>query len=150
MFYSIKQCFQEIKKKSDKRLLSSMNHIAVIVTVVEVHMALIIIAKFFLCFTKLMTHWRYLCHTNYRGIFFLLIPSPHACRSATAFFKTIIDYTLLDVLKEEPIRVTIKGLRRTFYPPIHHAPTDNSPPEKKMQLEWVYPLFAWLETVARL
>ncbi|XP_044731561.1 echinoderm microtubule-associated protein-like CG42247 isoform X2 [Chrysoperla carnea] len=48
------------------------------------------------------------------------------------------DYTLLEVLKEEPIRVTIRGLRRTFYPPIHHAPVDNSPPEKKMQLEWVY------------
>ncbi|KAK9717160.1 HELP motif [Popillia japonica] len=48
------------------------------------------------------------------------------------------DYTLLEVLKEEPVRVTIKGLRRTFYPPIHHAPMDNSPPEKKMQLEWVY------------
>ncbi|XP_026501587.2 echinoderm microtubule-associated protein-like CG42247 isoform X2 [Vanessa tameamea] len=48
------------------------------------------------------------------------------------------DYTLLEVLKEEPIRVTIRGLRRTFYPPIHHAPIDNTPPEKKMQLEWVY------------
>lgn len=49
------------------------------------------------------------------------------------------DYTLLEVLKEEPVRVTIRGLRRTFYPPIHHAPIDNTPPEKKMQLEWVYP-----------
>ncbi|KAH1003387.1 hypothetical protein HUJ05_011311 [Dendroctonus ponderosae] len=48
------------------------------------------------------------------------------------------DYTLLEVMKEEPIRVTIKGLRRTFYPPSHHAPMDNSPPEKKMLLEWVY------------
>lgn len=36
------------------------------------------------------------------------------------------------------MRVTIRGLRRTFYPPIHHAPMDNTPPEKKMQLEWVY------------
>ncbi|XP_052737703.1 echinoderm microtubule-associated protein-like CG42247 isoform X2 [Bicyclus anynana] len=48
------------------------------------------------------------------------------------------DYTLLEVLKEEPMRVTIRGLRRTFYPPIHHAPIDSSPPDKKMQLEWVY------------
>nr|XP_034840413.1 echinoderm microtubule-associated protein-like CG42247 [Maniola hyperantus] len=48
------------------------------------------------------------------------------------------DYTLLEVLKEEPMRVTIRGLRRTFYPPIHHAPIDNTPPEKKMQLDWVY------------
>ncbi|XP_060529282.1 echinoderm microtubule-associated protein-like CG42247 isoform X2 [Cylas formicarius] len=48
------------------------------------------------------------------------------------------DYTLLEVLKEEPVRVTVKGLRRTFYPPIHHAPMDNTPPEKKMMLEWVY------------
>jgi hypothetical protein len=47
------------------------------------------------------------------------------------------------------VRVTIKGLRRTFYPPIHHAPMDSTPPEKKMQLEWVYPLkFINLETCA--
>ncbi|CAG9829830.1 unnamed protein product [Diabrotica balteata] len=52
------------------------------------------------------------------------------------------DYTLLEVLKEEPVRVTIKGLRRTFYPPVHHAPVDNTPPEKKMALEWVYPLYS--------
>lgn len=50
------------------------------------------------------------------------------------------DYTLLEVLKEEPVRLTIKGLRRTFYPPLHHAPMDNTPPERKMLLEWVYPL----------
>ncbi|KAK9890613.1 hypothetical protein WA026_011976 [Henosepilachna vigintioctopunctata] len=48
------------------------------------------------------------------------------------------DYTLLEVLKEEPVRVTIKGLRRTFYPPLHHPPMDNTPPEKKLQLEWVF------------
>ncbi|XP_025832638.1 echinoderm microtubule-associated protein-like CG42247 isoform X2 [Agrilus planipennis] len=48
------------------------------------------------------------------------------------------DYTLLEVLKEEPARITIRGLRRTFYPPIHHAPADNTPPDRKMQLEWVY------------
>ncbi|KAL1502858.1 hypothetical protein ABEB36_007938 [Hypothenemus hampei] len=48
------------------------------------------------------------------------------------------DYTLIEILKEEPVRITIKGLRRTFYPPSHHAPMDNSPPEKKMMLEWVY------------
>ncbi|KAJ8947733.1 hypothetical protein NQ318_017994 [Aromia moschata] len=53
------------------------------------------------------------------------------------YLYTVIDYTLLEVLKEEPVRVTIKGLRRTFYPPIHHAPVDNTPPEKKMQLEWM-------------
>ncbi|GBP26157.1 Echinoderm microtubule-associated protein-like CG42247 [Eumeta japonica] len=53
------------------------------------------------------------------------------------------DYTLLEVLKEEPVRVTIRGLRRTFYPPIHHAPQDNSPPDKKMQLEWVYGYRGW-------
>nr|CAH7721546.1 unnamed protein product [Callosobruchus chinensis] len=52
--------------------------------------------------------------------------------------RTNVDYTLLEVLKEEPVRVTIKGLRRTFYPPIHHAPADNTPPDKKLQLEWVY------------
>jgi echinoderm microtubule-associated protein-like 1/2 len=40
--------------------------------------------------------------------------------------------------KEEPTRVTIRGLRRTFYPPMHHAPVDNSPPEKKLLLSWVH------------
>lgn len=42
-------------------------------------------------------------------------------------------------MKEEPVRVTIRGLRRTFYPPLHHAPLDNSPPDKRLQLNWVYP-----------
>ncbi|CAH0386777.1 unnamed protein product [Bemisia tabaci] len=48
------------------------------------------------------------------------------------------DYTLLEVLKEEPLRVTIQGMRRTFYPPLHHAPADNTPPEKRLLLDWVY------------
>lgn len=52
--------------------------------------------------------------------------------------KKITDYTLLEVMKEEPTRVTIRGLRRTFYPPIHHAPQDNSPPDKRLSLSWVY------------
>lgn len=57
----------------------------------------------------------------------------------TNFFKSIVlDYTLLEVMKDEPARVTIKGLKRTFYPPIHHAPQDNSPPDKRLALSWVY------------
>ncbi|XP_015605282.1 echinoderm microtubule-associated protein-like CG42247 isoform X2 [Cephus cinctus] len=48
------------------------------------------------------------------------------------------DYSVVEVLREEPARVTIRGLRRTFYPPSHLPPVDNSPPEKKLQLEWVY------------
>ncbi|XP_066155707.1 echinoderm microtubule-associated protein-like CG42247 isoform X1 [Euwallacea fornicatus] len=48
------------------------------------------------------------------------------------------DYSVMESLKEEPIRISIKGLRRTFYPPSHHAPIDNSPPDKKLLLEWVY------------
>lgn len=47
------------------------------------------------------------------------------------------DYPLLDAMKEEPTRITIKGLRRTFYPPMHHPPVDNSPPDKKLSLFWV-------------
>ncbi|XP_047113095.1 echinoderm microtubule-associated protein-like CG42247 [Schistocerca piceifrons] len=50
----------------------------------------------------------------------------------------VSDYTLLEVLKEEPIRVTIRGMRRTFYPPLHHPPSDTAPPEKRLQLAWVY------------
>ncbi|XP_066584127.1 echinoderm microtubule-associated protein-like CG42247 isoform X1 [Prorops nasuta] len=41
-------------------------------------------------------------------------------------------------LREEPAKVTIRGLRRSFYPPSHLPPVDNSPPDKKLQLEWVY------------
>lgn len=47
------------------------------------------------------------------------------------------EYTMLDLMKEEPTKVTIRGLRRTFYPPVHHAPADNTPPDKKLQLAWV-------------
>ena len=43
-----------------------------------------------------------------------------------------------DSLKEDPTRVVIRGLRRTFYPPLHHAPVDNSPPDKKLLLNWVH------------
>ncbi|XP_011644179.1 echinoderm microtubule-associated protein-like CG42247 isoform X1 [Pogonomyrmex barbatus] len=48
------------------------------------------------------------------------------------------NYSVVEVLREEPARVTIRGLRRSFYPPSHLPPVDNSPPEKKLQLEWVY------------
>ncbi|XP_062700192.1 echinoderm microtubule-associated protein-like CG42247 isoform X2 [Aedes albopictus] len=48
------------------------------------------------------------------------------------------DYPLLDAMKEEPTRITIRGLRRTFYPPVHHPPVDNSPPDKKLSLFWVH------------
>lgn len=41
-------------------------------------------------------------------------------------------------IKEEPSRITIKGMRRTFYPPLHHAPADNSLPDKKLLLQWVH------------
>ncbi|XP_058127196.1 echinoderm microtubule-associated protein-like CG42247 [Anopheles ziemanni] len=48
------------------------------------------------------------------------------------------DYPLLDAMKEEPTRITIRGLRRTFYPPVHHPPIDNAPPDKKLSLFWVH------------
>ncbi|XP_058839557.1 echinoderm microtubule-associated protein-like CG42247 [Topomyia yanbarensis] len=48
------------------------------------------------------------------------------------------DYPLLDSMKEEPTRITIRGLRRTFYPPMHHPPVDNAPPDKKLSLFWVH------------
>lgn len=47
------------------------------------------------------------------------------------------DYPLLDSMKEEPTRITIRGHRRTFYPPMHHPPVDNAPPDKKLTLFWV-------------
>lgn len=51
--------------------------------------------------------------------------------------RSTAEYTLVDALKEEPTKVTIKGLRRTFYPPLHHPMIDNSPPDKRLQLQWV-------------
>lgn len=48
-----------------------------------------------------------------------------------------VDFTALDITKEDPIKLNIRGLRRTFYPPIHHPPVDNSAPDKKLQLQWV-------------
>lgn len=49
------------------------------------------------------------------------------------------DYTVLDVMKEDPIRVQIRGSRKTFFPPLVHPPADDSPPDKRLTLNWVYP-----------
>lgn len=48
------------------------------------------------------------------------------------------DFAAIDIAKEDPIKLNIRGLRRTFYPPIHHPPIDNTAPEKKLQLQWVH------------
>lgn len=42
-------------------------------------------------------------------------------------------------MKEEPIRVQIRGTRKTFFPPQVHSPSDDSPPDKRLTLNWVYP-----------
>lgn len=42
------------------------------------------------------------------------------------------------VAKEEPIKMNIRGWRRTFYPPASQVLIDNSPPDKKLQLQWVH------------
>lgn len=49
-----------------------------------------------------------------------------------------VDFTALDIAKEDPIKLNIRGLRRTFYPPIHHQPADNTTPDKKLLLQWVH------------
>lgn len=51
---------------------------------------------------------------------------------------TSVDYSSSDYVKEEPIKLSIRGLRRTFYPPNQHVVIDNSPPEKKLKLQWVH------------
>lgn len=58
-------------------------------------------------------------------------------RSGVATTAAVPDYPI-DNMKEDPTRVVIRGLRRTFYPPNHHAPIDNSPPDKKLLLTWVH------------
>ncbi|XP_033219907.1 echinoderm microtubule-associated protein-like CG42247 isoform X1 [Belonocnema kinseyi] len=63
---------------------------------------------------------------------------PRALYAPESEVVRINDYSVVEVLREEPARVTIRGLRRSFYPPAHLAPVDNSPPDKKLQLEWVY------------
>jgi microtubule-associated protein-like 1/2 len=42
-------------------------------------------------------------------------------------------------MKEEPIRVQIRGARKTYFPPMVHPPADDSPPDKRLTLNWVYP-----------
>lgn len=48
------------------------------------------------------------------------------------------DYSSSDYVKEEPIKMNIRGVRRTFYPPAQQTQVDNSPPDKKLQLKWVH------------
>lgn len=44
-------------------------------------------------------------------------------------------------MKEEPIRVQIRGTRKTYFPPLVHPPADDSPPDKRLTLNWVYPFY---------
>lgn len=46
-------------------------------------------------------------------------------------------------MKEEPIRVQIRGTRKTFFPPMVHSPADDSPPDKRLTLNWVYPFMRY-------
>ncbi|KAK2588878.1 hypothetical protein KPH14_001743 [Odynerus spinipes] len=63
---------------------------------------------------------------------------PRALYAPDSEVVRVNDYSLVEVLRDEPARVTIRGLRRSFYPPSRLPPVDNSPPDKKLQLEWVY------------
>ncbi|XP_044008324.1 echinoderm microtubule-associated protein-like CG42247 isoform X1 [Aphidius gifuensis] len=63
---------------------------------------------------------------------------PRALYAPDSEVVRVNDYSVVEVLREEPARVTIRGLRRSFYPPSHLPLVDNSPPDKKLQLEWVY------------
>ncbi|KAI4501676.1 hypothetical protein M0802_003011 [Mischocyttarus mexicanus] len=63
---------------------------------------------------------------------------PRALYAPDSEVVRVNDYSVVEVLRDEPARVTIRGLRRSFYPPTRLPPVDNSPPDKKLQLEWVY------------
>lgn len=54
------------------------------------------------------------------------------------FLLFAADYSSSDYVKEEPIKMNIRGNRRTFYPPVAQTQIDNSPPDKKLQLKWVH------------
>uniref|UniRef100_A0A2H8TVI9 Echinoderm microtubule-associated protein-like CG42247 n=1 Tax=Melanaphis sacchari TaxID=742174 RepID=A0A2H8TVI9_9HEMI len=56
----------------------------------------------------------------------------------TDIVKVPPDYTVLDMMKEDPIRVQIRGTRKTFFPPMVHSPADDSPPDKRLALNWIY------------
>lgn len=60
------------------------------------------------------------------------------------------DYTVLDAMKEEPIRVQIRGSRKTFFPPLIHPPSDDSPPDKRLTLNWVYPFKQLLSEIIQI
>jgi len=51
-----------------------------------------------------------------------------------------IDYDVTELgLGKEPARVVIKGNKKVFFPPMHQKAFDPTPPDKRMQLSWVYP-----------
>lgn len=68
----------------------------------------------------------------------LYAPEGDVVRSSIAPVGSAAAEYPIDNMKEDPTRVVIRGLRRTFYPPLHHAPIDNSPPDKKLLLTWVH------------
>lgn len=60
------------------------------------------------------------------------------CFRALQNIQSTTDYSSSDYVKEEPIKLSIRGMRRTFYPPNQHVVIDNSPPDKKLRLQWVH------------
>ena len=71
--------------------------------------------------------------------FFIYFHSPKINKNSKRFRNDhTVDYSSSDYVKEEPIKLSIRGLRRTFYPPNQHVVIDNSPPDKKLKLQWVH------------
>lgn len=62
----------------------------------------------------------------------------HLTQNVRFPFLFAADYSSSDYVKEEPIKMNIRGIRRTFYPPAQQTQIDNSPPDKKLQLKWVH------------
>lgn len=80
---------------------------------------------------RLIAFMRWICFCPYSYIIFLFYPT-------RALSLKSVDYSSSDYVKEEPIKLSIRGLRRTFYPPNQHVVIDNSPPDKKLKLQWVH------------
>lgn len=69
--------------------------------------------------------------------FYVLIVGNHEC---FGYKISILEYDVTEMgTGKEPARVVIKGNKKVFFPPMHQKAFDPTPPDKRMQLSWVYP-----------
>ncbi|XP_065353055.1 echinoderm microtubule-associated protein-like CG42247 isoform X1 [Cloeon dipterum] len=68
-----------------------------------------------------------------------VLSEPDLRHSSMGNHDSSIDYDVTEVGSgKEPARVVIKGNKKVFFPPMHQKIFDPTPPDKRMQLSWVY------------